>query len=449
MSGYALCRAIKCDERLRALPVVLLTSLADPLDIIRGLECGADNYLTSPTTPSTCSGGWTTFSRTAGCARGRPRMGPPVGAQGGGGHHLPRTRFVITSEKEQILDLLISSFEELIRTNAALRAAEEERAAAFAASARRGWKPRPLGSAPSRLSRAREEANRAKGEFLAMMSHDLRTPLNAIGGYAQLLALGVRGPVTDEQRADLERIRYNQGHLLALVNDVLNFARLERGGIPITLAPLPVRQVLAGVDAVMAGQLAERGLTYEASLCEETLTVQADHERLEQVLVNLLGNALKFTPRGGRVTLACSVQDGAAALQVRDTGIGIPAAKLEQIFDPFMQVDARRTGTQEGVGLGLAISRDLARRMGGELTVASEVGVGSTFTLVLPLASGDRSDAARTPHRPPRGSRRPRVGGGGERRRRLAPVPSRGPCLPLTAPRLPRDRGPISPARQA
>ena len=386
MSGYALCRAVKGDERLRALPVVLLTSLADPMDIIRGLECGADNYLTKPYDPEHLLARLRHVFENRALRRGAPR-------NGGVDITFLGARFVITSEKEQILDLLVSSFEELIRTNGALRAAEEERAAAFLREREARLEAEWARRRAEEARRAAEEANRAKSEFLAMMSHDLRTPLNAIGGYTQLLTLGVRGPITAEQRADLDRIRHNQAHLLALVNDVLNFARLERGDVPLTLAAVPMHEVLAGVDAVIAPQLAERGLRYETVLCEPTLTVLADRERLEQILVNLLGNALKFTPSGGRVTLACTTRDGTAAMAVRDTGIGIPAAKLERIFEPFMQVDARRTGTQAGVGLGLAISRDLARRMGGELTVESEVDVGSTFTLTLPLGPSDAAAA--------------------------------------------------------
>jgi signal transduction histidine kinase len=277
-------------------------------------------------------------------------------------------RFTITSGKEQILDLLVSSFEELVRTNEALRASEAERAKLYERE---------------RAARmAAEGANRAKSEFLTAMSHDLRTPLNAIGGYSELLSEGVQGPVNDAQQAYLDRIKRNQQHLLTLVNDVLSFARVERGNVSVTITEVPVLELFASARAVIEPQVMEKGIAYEAVPCDD-VRVCADRERTEQVLVNLLANAVKFTPSGGRITLSCALSDETVAIQVRDTGIGIPPDRIDSIFDPFVQVDSRRTTEQQGVGLGLAISRNLAELMGGTLTVESTVGAGSTFSLQL------------------------------------------------------------------
>ncbi|MFL5579829.1 MAG: sensor histidine kinase [Gemmatimonadaceae bacterium] len=231
-----------------------------------------------------------------------------------------------------------------------------------------------------------EAANRAKSEFLAMMSHELRTPLNAIGGYAQLLELGIRGPVTPEQREDLERIERSQRHLLSLINDVLNFAKLEAGRVDFSITTVAMREVLLGVEALVLPQLAAKGLRYaDAGECRD-IAVRADEEKARQVLINLLSNAIKFTPPGGEIRLECAVDGEWVRTTVTDTGAGVPADRLEAIFEPFVQVDRGLTSRQEGTGLGLAISRDLARRMGGELTARSTVGRGSDFVLTLPRA---------------------------------------------------------------
>jgi signal transduction histidine kinase len=231
-----------------------------------------------------------------------------------------------------------------------------------------------------------EAANRAKSEFLAMMSHELRTPLNAIGGYAQLLEMGVRGPVTPSQREDLERIERSQRHLLSLINDVLNFAKLEAGRVHFAIAHVPIHEILLGVEALVLPQLHAKGLRYvDAGECSG-IVVLADEEKARQILINLLSNAVKFTPSGGEIRVACTDDADGVRITVTDNGAGIPADRLESIFEPFVQVDRGLTSRQEGTGLGLAISRDLARHMGGQLTASSTVGEGSTFTLTLPRA---------------------------------------------------------------
>jgi PAS domain S-box-containing protein len=238
-----------------------------------------------------------------------------------------------------------------------------------------------------------EAASRAKSEFLAVMSHELRTPLNAIGGYAELLEMGIRGPVTAQQREDLERIQKSQRHLLALINEVLNYARLESGAVTYDIRVVPIGEAIAAAEVLVAPQLRAKGLGYGWSGCDVDLAVRADRDKLQQILLNLLSNAVKFTNAReglpGRVEVVCSVAAGVAGrvlIEVRDTGIGIPPDKLDAVFEPFVQVDARLTRPHGGTGLGLAISRDLARGMGGDLAVASRVGQGSTFTLTLPRA---------------------------------------------------------------
>ncbi|MFL5542039.1 MAG: MHYT domain-containing protein [Longimicrobiaceae bacterium] len=250
---------------------------------------------------------------------------------------------------------------------------------------------------------AADQANEAKSAFLATMSHELRTPLNAIAGYAQLLEMGIHGALTGTQRTYLEKIRRNQEHLLGLINDVLNFARLEAGQVSYDLRDVPVDEALASVEALIEPQVRARGHRYAYRRGDPAVTVRADRDRLEQVVLNLLGNAVKFTEPGGSIVLEWSAEGGRVAIRVRDTGRGIPAEKLPLVFEPFVQVDPTLTRSSEGTGLGLAISRDLARAMAGDLSAQSRVGEGSTFTLTLPRGSdrspgtGDEGAAAQAP----------------------------------------------------
>ena len=232
-----------------------------------------------------------------------------------------------------------------------------------------------------------EEANRAKSQFLTTMSHELRTPLNAIAGYADLLLAGVRGALSEAQRTDVERMKRSGQHLLSLINDILNFAKIEAGQVEFDLERTPVSRLIAGLDDLVAPQVAARGLHVSILPADPSLVACGDVEKVRQVLLNLLTNAVKFTESGGEIVLATEADARTVRITVRDTGRGIAAERLATIFDPFVQVDRHLTpASQQGVGLGLAISRDLARGMGGDLTVASTLGAGSTFTLELPRA---------------------------------------------------------------
>jgi PAS domain S-box-containing protein len=229
-----------------------------------------------------------------------------------------------------------------------------------------------------------EASSRAKSEFLAAMSHELRTPLNAIGGYTELLAMGLRGPVTEAQQADLERIGRSQRHLLSIINDLLNFSRVEAGQMEYEREPVPLHETVAVVALMLEPQAAARGIAFASGRCPESLVALADRVKVEQIMLNLCSNAVKFTAAGGRVEVVCHGGDGRVVVEVRDTGEGIPAEETERIFEPFVQLGRGLTSAHEGTGLGLAISRDLARGMDGDLTVRSTVGEGSTFTLTLP-----------------------------------------------------------------
>lgn len=272
-------------------------------------------------------------------------------------------------ELEQTAAELEMSNEELKRTVEELekRTTEAERARADAEEARH----------------EADEANRAKSEFLASMSHELRTPLNAIIGYTELLDIGVHGGLAEEQRADLRRIARSAQHLLSLINDILNFAKVESGRLPYHLEAVQLDDVLAGVEDLVAPQVRAKQLHYGYTERCRGVHVSADREKLLQILVNLLSNAVRFTANGGRVDVSCEPLDDTVAVHVTDTGIGIPPDKLEAVFEPFVQVDREYAGQRQGTGLGLAISRELARAMGGDLGATSEPGKGSRFTLTL------------------------------------------------------------------
>jgi len=235
--------------------------------------------------------------------------------------------------------------------------------------------------------REAEAASRAKGQFLAVMSHELRTPLNAILGYSELVEMGVHGPVTDAQRDAMGRIRRSGQHLLALVNNVLSLERAEVGESETELTSVPVAQLFGDADALTRPQAEAKGITLTVDTPPPELNVVGEREKAGQVLANLLSNAVKFTPAGGRISLTYAVDDEAVYLRVTDSGLGVPAEELDRIFEPFVQLDSGLTRKAEGAGLGLAISRRLARLMGGDLTVESEVGKGSTFTMSLVRAS--------------------------------------------------------------
>jgi PAS domain S-box-containing protein len=234
-----------------------------------------------------------------------------------------------------------------------------------------------------------EHANRAKSDFLAVMSHELRTPLNAIAGYVELLEMGIRGPVNDAQRADLLRVKRSQRHLLALIDEVLTFAKLEAEQMTLSTADVSVSALFEEVAEVIDPEVRERGLCFEVQRPDAGALLRGDPDRVRQILLNLLSNAIKFTDPWrhglqGRVTLLAEVGDRVVRLQVSDTGCGIAAERLDDIFQPFVQVEGGLTRRREGTGLGLAISRDLARAMGGDVTVESELDVGTRFIVALP-----------------------------------------------------------------
>lgn len=289
---------------------------------------------------------------------------------------LAAARMAALEESNQLLQTQARQLE--LQTNEARELAHElaltnEELRSVVSEAKKAWE-------------AADAANRSKAEFLAVMSHELRTPLNSIGGYVELLEMELRGPLTDSQKSDLQRIRRSQQHLLGIINDILNFTRLEATEVKYDVIDVPLRALITDLDAVVNSLARAKDLRYECDSPPGAVFTRTDPDKLRQIMINLLSNAVKFTPAGGRIKVSCTVHGNAVWINVKDTGPGIPADKLEAVFEPFVQLDRGLTRTTDGTGLGLAISRGLARGMGADVTLRSKIGVGSVFTVVLPLA---------------------------------------------------------------
>jgi signal transduction histidine kinase len=248
------------------------------------------------------------------------------------------------------------------------------------------------------LAEVAREANRAKSQFLGMFSHEIRTPLNAIVGYSDLLALELAGPVTTRQHDYLDRIKLSSRHLISIIDDILDLAKVEAGRTKLTREVYAAAASIADAVALIEPQAAVAGVTIRITACDTAVFYQGDEDRVRQILAILLSNAVKFTESGGSVTLSCGrvdpsdgepTPDGEGPwtfLRVSDTGIGMSDADATAVFEPFFQAESGNTRTRGGTGLGLAIGIELARRMGGDLTMRTVEGSGSSFTLWLPAA---------------------------------------------------------------
>jgi signal transduction histidine kinase len=302
-------------------------------------------------------------------------------------HVAPAESYLRSSESEKLL--------EIARLQQRAQALEHEvtQRQALESELRAALEEQERSLMAERVARAEaESASLAKNQFLAVMSHELRTPLNAIAGHTQLLELGLHGPVTSAQREALHRIDRSQRHLLTLVNDVLNLARVESGRAEYSLEPVDAAVVIHAMVAMIEPLLASARLRCQViepvPVSGTPVIVLADRERLQQIVLNLLTNAIKFTPAGGLITISseCVRDAPTARIDIRDSGIGIPEERLDAVFEPFVQLATKLSCRRDGIGLGLTISREFARGMGGDLTVTRGVPDGAAFTITLPLA---------------------------------------------------------------
>jgi signal transduction histidine kinase len=249
-----------------------------------------------------------------------------------------------------------------------------------------------------------ERANNSKTDFLAVMSHELRTPLTAIMGYEELLSDGITGPVTEMQRQQLGRINASARHLLGLIDEILTFARVDIGRERVRWESMSINHTLSDAASLVEPMATAKNLKLVIKLLDEDQAIQTDGTKMRQMLVNLLSNGIKFTEKG-EVMVGCIVNEGMLDVTIADTGVGIGAENIEYVFEPFWQAEQTATRKTGGTGLGLSVTRKLARLLGGDVTVASRVGAGTTFLLTLPMKApaGEtvrRRDTPTTPTNP-------------------------------------------------
>ena len=393
MDGYALCSRIKEDKELQTIPVILLTSLSDPENVILGLECGADYFIIKPYCEESL------LSRIqhiqANCV-----FKTECGEQNGQGIYFRGKKYFINSNRMQILNLLLSTYESAIQKNEELAVAAKElltlNERQEESMAELESKNRQLLSVNTELERQREiaqeakcqaeEANRAKSDFLANMSHELRTPLNSVIGFSEVLQDQFFGLLNEKQQEYVNNILTSGRHQLSLINDILDLSKVESGKMELELSDFSLRETL---DASLM-MLREKALKCGVILGmdhppEAGVHIVADQRKLKQILFNLLSNAVKFTPTGGTVTVNAEIYDTFIEISIEDTGVGIMEEDVPKLFQAFTQLESVYTKEFEGTGLGLALTRLLVELHGGRVWVKSVFGSGSRFSFTIPF----------------------------------------------------------------
>lgn len=380
MNGYELCRAIKANPELRDIPVILVTSLTDPKDIIRGIECGADNFIRKPYAEDY-------LLNRIGQMLVNQKLRKNANMEVGIALYLGDQKHFINAERQQILDLLISTYEQAVQVNSELQARERQVIELNMRLAHHAGELEVINREIALKNLELAEASRMKSAFIANMSHELRTPLNAIIGFTGALLMKLPGPLTDEQDRQLNTIRSSARHLLSLINDILDVAKIEAGKVTLSLEPVHCQQLMGEVADTLRPLAAQKGLEVFIELPEQPIVLQTDRRALAQILINLANNAIKFTEKGMvKLTLSEHKDDKGQEItefNVIDSGSGIKADDQAKLFQAFSQLDSTSTRHAEGAGLGLYLSQNLANLLGGSLFFSSDFGKGSTFTLAL------------------------------------------------------------------
>ena len=380
MNGYDLCRAIKTDPALEDIPVILVTALNDARDIIRGIECGADNFVRKPYAEDYLL---SRISQMLANQVLRRDMNVEVGVA----LYLGEQKHFINAGRQQILDLLISTYEQAVHVNGELQARERQVIELNMRLAHYATELENTNREIAHKNLELAEASRMKSAFIANMSHELRTPLNAIIGFTGALLMKLAGPLTVDQDKQLNTIRTSARHLLSLINDILDVAKIESGKVALAAERVHCQNLLDETADTLRPLAAHKGLALALDLPETPVVIASDRRALTQIVINLINNAIKFTEQGSiRVSLSQRISDGASLteISVEDSGSGIRAEDQAKLFQAFSQLDSTSTRNVEGAGLGLYLCQNLANLLGGTLTLSSEFGRGSTFTLTLP-----------------------------------------------------------------
>ncbi|KQZ44233.1 hybrid sensor histidine kinase/response regulator [Duganella sp. Root1480D1] len=380
MNGYDLCRAIKADPSLRDIPVILVTSLTDPKDIIRGIECGADNFIRKPYAEDY-------LLNRIGQMLVNQKLRKNSSMEVGIALYLGDQKHFINAERQQILDLLISTYEQAVQVNSELQARERQVIELNMRLAHHAGELETINREIALKNLELAEASRMKSAFIANMSHELRTPLNAIIGFTGALLMKLPGPLTDEQDRQLNTIRNSARHLLSLINDILDVAKIEAGKVTLSVESVHCQQLMGEVADTLRPLAAQKGLEVFIEMPQQPIVLQTDRRALAQIMINLANNAIKFTEKG-MVKLALSQrtdeeQAVITEFSVTDSGSGIKEEDQAKLFQAFSQLDNTSTRHAEGAGLGLYLSQNLANLLGGSLFFSSDFGKGSTFTLAL------------------------------------------------------------------
>ena len=379
MNGYELCRAIKADARLCDVPVILVTALNDPKDIIRGIECGADNFIRKPYAEDYL------LSRISQMLANQ-MLRKDAGSEVGIALYLGEQKHFINAGRQQILDLLISTYEQAVQVNSELQARERQVIELNMRLAHHAGELETINREIALKNLELAEASRMKSAFIANMSHELRTPLNAIIGFTGALLMKLPGPLTPDQDKQLNTIRSSARHLLSLINDILDVAKIESGKVTLMLERVQCQDLLQEMGDTLRPLAAAKGLALQLDLPPEPVVVDSDRRALTQIIINLVNNAIKFTEHGSiRVALSQRMENNVLLTEfaVSDTGAGIRKEDQSKLFQAFSQLDSTSTRHAEGAGLGLYLCQNLANLLGGTLGFSSEFGRGSTCLLAL------------------------------------------------------------------
>jgi signal transduction histidine kinase len=389
MNGFELCKQIKADADIKSVPVILLTSFSDPEDVISALESGADNFIVKPYEKGRLlSKIEHIFSNRVVQNNMRPQEGVEILFLG--------KKYFITSEKGQILDLLMSTYENAVQKNTELKEVQKNLESLNKDLEDKVEKIQTLNDELTLRRHEAEDAKNtaevataAKSVFLANMSHELRTPLNSINGFSEVLFDETFGPLNEKQKNYVKNVLTSGQHLLQLINQILDSAKIESGKMKLAVSLLPMKTLLNDISRLIEDMISKKNLQMTLEIEEDLPDIEADELKVKEIVFNLLSNAVKFTPEGGKIGLRAKKSGSEIEITVRDTGVGIAFENLEKIFEGFFRVDTPYSRVTEGTGLGLPLSKKLVELHGGKFFVESEgLQRGTSVRFTLPILSG-------------------------------------------------------------